>query len=104
AMRAMGHRDDELGTFAGAVAFEERREDLRHGTEPSRREVGNLDGRQGRSGVPERAGPAEVVEVVARAPLVTAADAETRDRAVDGPFRHVVGADAEPRRDAGPKR
>ena len=39
--------------------------------------------RQRRRRVGERAGPAEVVEVVARALLVPAADAEARDRAVD---------------------
>ena len=61
-------------------------------------------GGNGRRGVPEHAGPAEVVEVVARALLVAAAEAEAGDRAVDGAFRHVLGADAEPRRDAGAKR
>ena len=66
----------------------------------SGREVGDLDGRHRRRRVGERAGPAEVVEVVARALLVPAARAEAGDRAVDGVRSRVVRADAEPRRDA----
>ena len=57
--------------------------------------------RQRRCGVPEHAGPAEVVEVVPGTLLVAAAEAEAGDRAVDGALRHVLGADPEPRRDAG---
>ena len=84
-----------------ASAREQRREDLRDRAERSRREVRDLHGRHGRRRVGERAGPAEIVEVVARPLLVAAADAEARDRAVDRVGASVVGTDAEPRGDTG---
>ena len=100
AMRAVGHRDDDVAALAGAFTLEQRGEDLRHGAERACGEVRDLDGRQRRRGVPERAGPAEVIEVVTCALLMAAAEAEAGDRAVDGAFRCVLRADAEPGRDA----
>ncbi len=51
---------------AGALTLEQGRQDLDHRRLPAGREVGDLHGREGRSGVGEHAGVAEVVEVVAR--------------------------------------
>src|SRR2546430_7295922 len=61
AVRAVGHRKDHVAALARAFTLEQRGEDLRHGAERASREVRDLDGRQSRSGVPKRAGPAEVV-------------------------------------------
>ena len=72
--------------------------------ERARGEVRDLHGRQRRSGVRECARPAEVVEVVAGALLVTSAGAEAGHRAVHGTFRGMLGPDAEPRADAGAER
>src|SRR4029077_18581076 len=71
---------------------------------PPPRKGGDGAGRHRRRRVPERAGPAEVVEVVPCALLVSAAEAEAGDGAVDGAFRNGLRADAEPRGDAGAER
>ena len=68
----MGHRDRDPGARAGALALEERRQDLRDGAERARREIRGLDRRQRGRRVGERARPAEVVEVVADARRVRA--------------------------------
>ena len=78
------HRDDDVAPRAGARALEEGGEHLRHGSERSRREVGDLDRRKAGRRVLEDAGPAEVVEVVAGSRAVLGDVAEARDRAVDG--------------------
>jgi hypothetical protein len=103
-VRVVRHRDDDVAAPAGGVALEQSRDDLRDGTERTGREVGDLDGRPRRRGVPENAGPAEVVEIVSSPLLVTVAEAEAGDRAVDGAFRGVLRADAEPGGHAGPER
>ena len=59
----MRHRDAHAGASTRAGAADERREHLRHRTEPAGREVCDLHRRPGRR-VLEHAGPAEVVEVV----------------------------------------
>ena len=64
-VRAVRHRDCDVLPPAGALPLEEGGEDARHRAERPRREVGHLDGEAGRR-VLEDAGPAEVVEVVAR--------------------------------------
>ena len=104
AMRAVHHRDDKAGALACAFALEQGGEDLRHCAECARREVGDREGRQGRRGVPEHSGPAEVVQVVPRALLVAPAESEAGDRAVDGALRDLLGTDAQPGCDAGPER
>ena len=71
-VRPVGHRDHEPAPAAGPPALDQRGEDLRHRAERPRREVGDLDRRVGGSGVREHARPAEVVEVVARAPASAA--------------------------------
>ena len=67
-VRAVRHRDDDPRALAGARPLEERREDLRDRAERAGGEVGDLHRRQLGRGVLEHARPAEVVEVVARAP------------------------------------
>ena len=100
-MRAVGHRDGDPRSLAGALALEQRGQDLDDGSERAGREVGHLDGRPLGRGVFEHPRPAEVVEVVAGAGCVRAGPSEARDRAVDGRARHVLGADAEACGDAG---
>ena len=82
---------------------EERREDLGDGRERAGAEVGDLDAAAGRRRVGERPGPAEVVQVVPSAADVRPVDAEAGDRAVDDVVGDVLGADAEPGRDARPE-
>ena len=77
---------------------EQRGDDLERGGQPARGEVGDLDGRQRPRCVGERAGPAEVVDVVTGALLVAVAGTEDGDRAEDGRVRH---SDAEPLEHAG---
>ncbi len=93
-----------MGACAGALAAEERGEDLRHRAESPGREIGRRYRRQRRRGRGEHARPAEVVEVVAGPLLVATAEPEAGDRAVDGAARHVCRPDPEPRGDAGPER
>ena len=59
----MRHRDAHARASSRAGAADERREHLRHRTEPAGREVRDLHRRPGRR-VLEHAGPAEVVEIV----------------------------------------
>src|SRR6476660_4005882 len=101
---AVRHRDDDVAPPARSFALQQCGEDPRHGAEPAGREIGDLDRWPRRRSVPERAGPAEVIEIVTRALLMAAAEAEAGDRAVDGAFRRVLRADAEPGRDAGAER
>ena len=102
-VRAVRHRHDEPRSVARALPLEQRGEDLRHGGERARTQIGGLDRRQGRCGVRERARPAEVVQVVAGTQRVTALDAEARERAVDDAVGDVVRTDAETRGDPGPE-
>ena len=102
-VRPVRHRDHDVASRAGARALEEGGEHLRHGSERSRREVGDLDRRKAGRRVLEDAGPAEVVEVVAGSRSVLGDVAEARDRAVDRRGWNVVRADAEARCDAGPE-
>src|SRR4051795_13199944 len=99
-VRAVCHRDDDVAAPAGPFALEQCGEDLRHGAERACGEVCDLEGRQRGRRVPERAGPAEVIEVVTCALLMAAAEAEAGDRAVDGAFQCMLRADAEAGRDA----
>lgn len=103
AMRAVRHRDRQPGAAAGACPVEERSEDLGHGAECARCEVGRLERRQVRRGVLEDTSPAEVVQVVPSSRRVRPFGSEPRDRAVDRGLRDVAGTDTEPLRDAGPE-
>jgi len=96
----MSHGDDEARAPAGALPLEERREDLGHGSQRAGGEIGDLDRREVRRGVLERARPAEVVHVVSRAGVVACVVPEARDRAADGRVGDVAGTDAEPVGDA----
>jgi len=102
-VRAVRHRDGEPRTRAGALADEERGEDLVDGAERAGGEVGHLHRGPPRRGVVEHARPALVVEVVARALLVPPSDPEARDRADHGPLGHVLGSDPQPCEHAGPE-
>ena len=86
-VRAVCHRDGDAPPAAGPAALQQRREDVDDGAERAGREVGGLNGRYPGSGVGERARPAHVVEVVARALGMPAFVAETCDRADDGASR-----------------
>ena len=94
-VRPVRHRDDEVGAPTGAIALKQRSENLGDRAESARRKVSDLDRRPRGRRVPERAGPAKVVEVVACALFMPAAEAEAGDRAVDGAFGDVFRADAE---------
>ena len=98
AVRAVRHRDHDSPSLPGSTAFDQRREDLDHGGLGSRGEVGDLHGRQRRCRVCQRAGVAEVVEVVAGLLRARAVGAESGDRAQDRGRRQL---DAEPLPDAG---
>jgi len=100
---AVGHRDDEAGASSGATTPDERREHLCDRPQSSRREVRDLHRGRRRGCVLERAGPAEVVEVVAGAVRVPPVLPESSDRAVDDALRDVLRTYAEAGRDAGPE-
>ncbi len=53
AVRPVRQRDDDVAALAGALTLQQRREDLLHGAERARREVGDRDRRQPGSRVPE---------------------------------------------------
>ncbi len=99
-MGAVRHRDRQARTVAGPLPLEQGGEDLGGRGKRAGGEIGRLERWQAGSRVLEHAGPTEVVEVVPDPVGMTAVDAEAGDRAVDGSRRHVVGADAEPGRDA----
>jgi hypothetical protein len=103
AVRAVRHRDDDVGPSSCLLAREQGRKYLHRGGQRPRREIGELDGRHRRRGVGEQPGPALVVEVVARAKLVPPAEAEPRDRAVDDCLGKIRRADPEPVGHAGAK-
>ena len=64
---AVRHGDDEMRPRAGSLALEQRREHANDRAECAGREIGHLYRRPAGGGVLEDTGPAEVVEVVARA-------------------------------------
>ena len=82
----------------GSLALEQGGQDLRDRRERARRQVGDLHGRRRRGRVGERSRPAEVVEVVPDALLVTAAGAEAGERAPD---RALGALEPEPGGDPG---
>ena len=59
------HRDDDARAPAGALALEQRGQDLDHRRLRACGEVGDLHGRKRRGRVVQHTGVAEVVEVVA---------------------------------------
>ena len=81
------------------VRLEQGGEHRGDGSQGTRSEIRGLNGRQAGCGVLQHAGPAEVVEVMPDPRRVAAVGAEAGDRAVHDRLRHVVRADAEPRRD-----
>ena len=97
--RALFGQPSRQPAHARTGSLHERGEDLHDRAKRARREVGYLDGRPAGLRVLEDARPAEVVEVVSRALLVTSAEAEARDRAVDDSVGNVVRSDSEPCRD-----
>ena len=98
----MRHRDAHASAPTRAGAADERREHLRHRTEPAGREVRDLHRRPGRR-VLEHAGPAEVVEIVTCALGVASLRAEARHRAVHEGGGEIVRADPEPSGNARPE-
>ena len=99
-VRAVGHRGRQPRAAPGARPLEQGGEHRGDGSQGTRSEIRGLHGRQAGCGVLQHARPAEVVEVVPDPRRVAAVGAEAGDRAVHDRLRHVVRADAEPRRDA----
>ena len=100
-VRTGGHRHDDVRSPPCSPALEQRREHTRYGRQRTGGKVRDGKRRHRRRGGRKRAGPAHVVQVVARAPVL---GTEAGDGAVHDAVRQRVGPDPEPVGDAGPER
>jgi hypothetical protein len=99
-VRVVRHRDGDVRAASAPFTRDQRAEDLDDRAQGTACEVGDLDGRESRRGVCQQSRPADVVQVVARAPVVCT---EAGDRAVDDRIGDVARPDAEPLGDARPE-
>jgi hypothetical protein len=94
------HRDLDSTAVPGSLPLVQRSEDLSDRAEGTGSEVGDLHRRQCGRGIGQRAGPAEIVEIMAGPSGVSPARAEAGDRAVHDRFGQVACSDSEPLRHA----